>query len=102
MIFLKTDSSYNEADFVEENQTMRELTVTITLEEYRSLIHDDAVMTKEIVRLQDENRELKKVIESMWSLIKAKAPDLIRWIGSLLMDFGKEEESSDKETEADE
>lgn len=35
---IKTDFSYNDYDYVQEGETMKELTVTITLEEYRDLI----------------------------------------------------------------
>lgn len=35
---IKTDFGYNDYDYVQDGETIRELTVTITLDEYRNLI----------------------------------------------------------------
>lgn len=35
---IKTDFGYNDYDYVQDGETIKELTVTITLDEYRNLI----------------------------------------------------------------
>ena len=35
---IKTDFGYNNYDYVQDGETIKELTVTITLDEYRNLI----------------------------------------------------------------
>lgn len=60
---LKTEEySYNEDNFIEENGTFKELTVTITLEEYRNLIREQCYNEKAIETLQEENEALRKEI----------------------------------------
>jgi hypothetical protein len=49
---------YNEDNFVEENDTMKELTVTITLGEYRNLIQERVYNEKTIETLQEEKKVL--------------------------------------------
>lgn len=83
----KTEFTYNEADFVEDHAGMRELTVTITLEEYRDLISEDAHMRDEIYRLRDENEQLKTKIDAAIKPTTIKVSEIIQEIGSALADF---------------
>lgn len=68
---LKTEYSYNEDDFMQNGNGMQELTVTITLCEYRNLIEDIAYseiksdVVKEFAdRVKDDIDNLVKGLES--------------------------------------
>lgn len=93
----KTDCIYNEDDFVQQGETMNELTVTITLCEYRNLLQeivrqDLTIDTKneEIETLKEENKKLKDCIAV------CKMPE---WIQKISRAFSEE---SDDETELNE
>ena len=64
---LKTDYdyNYNEDNFVEVDGQLKELTVTITLCEYRSIISELAYGEKAIEKLQEENEKLRKEIKDL-------------------------------------
>ena len=64
---LKTDYdyNYNEDNFVEVDGQLKELTVTITLCEYRSIISELAYNEKVIEKLQEENEKLRKEIKDL-------------------------------------
>lgn len=57
---LKTEFSYTEDDFVQNGNDLQELTVTITLCEYRNLIKDIAYQDNTIEKLEEETSNLKK------------------------------------------
>ena len=61
---LKTDYQYNDDDFAQRNGDMQELTVTITLCEYRNLITELTHNETVIEALKKENEELKERLES--------------------------------------
>ena len=61
----KTDYSVNEDNFIEVDGQMKELTVTITLCEYRNLIGDRIYSEKFIEKLQDENEYLRNRIAEL-------------------------------------
>ena len=77
---LKTDYSYCEDDFVQNAEALSELTVTITLCEYRNLIREQARSEATIDALNDKVSEQKKSIESLWALIRD--PDTFRRAGT--------------------
>jgi hypothetical protein len=68
---LKTDEDYyNKYDFVQVDESMEELTVEITLAEYRSLIRNDAYQAVRITELkgqlaaaQADNEKLRQQLE---------------------------------------
>lgn len=59
---LKTELPYNEDDFVQRGSYLDELSVTITLCEYRNLIRESARNEKEIEKLQEENERLREQV----------------------------------------
>lgn len=61
---IKTESYYNNNDFVEENGQMKELTVTITLQEYRMLLEERYRHEVEEERLLREIEKYKKQLEA--------------------------------------
>lgn len=69
---LKTSNGvFEQDDFVEENGQLRELTVTITLSEYRSLLRSAAY---EQARLGQADRQ-QLVIDTLSKLILTFSPD---------------------------
>lgn len=63
---LKTEDCYYPKDnFVQEGDTLRELTVEITLDEYRDLITWQADNAALIGRLEEENKKLKECIAAI-------------------------------------
>lgn len=74
--YLKTGGFYEQDDFVEESGQLRELTVTITLSEYRELVSSS-------VRQQDYIDQIDNLKEGMDYLIqevlRAK-PDLAPYV----------------------
>lgn len=79
---LKTDYSYCEDDFVQNAEDLNELTVTITLCEYRNLIREQARNEATIDALNDKVSEQKNTIESIYALIRN--PDKFRRAGTAI------------------
>lgn len=87
----KTEYGYNEDDFVEVDGAMNELTVTITLCEYRSLISEQVRAEDTITRLNEEKEELEKALKSAKDLIAVcKLPEWIREFGTALSHWGED------------
>lgn len=71
----KTKYDYNEDNFVQVGEQLNELTVTITLEEYRNLIKEQGYSDNAIEKLQTENEGLKehiRVLETTIASIERK------------------------------
>lgn len=66
---------YNEDDFVEEDSKLHEITVKITLCEYRNLISERCYNEKEIDKLHKENTELKESLENVTNLFIEAHPE---------------------------
>lgn len=87
----KTDlNDYNEDDFIEENGELKELTVTITLCEYRSLIRELVYSDKAIEELQTQNESLRKENENLKALVLHKSPELRNKIAEVIKMFKKQ------------
>lgn len=56
--YLKTGGLYEQDDFVEESGQLRELTVTITLSEYRELVASSIQRSNCIDQIEDLNQAL--------------------------------------------
>lgn len=70
--YLKTGGFYEQDDFVEENGQLRELTVTITLSEYRRLIVSSVRQRDYIDQIDD----LKEAMDFLCRVILEAKPDL--------------------------
>lgn len=81
----KTECSYNEDDFVERDGKLEELTVTITLCEYRNLIADRIYAEKDFCKLSDEYEGLKQAFKNMVKYISMEkiTDDLKQFIESM-------------------
>lgn len=75
-MYLKTEQDYvNEDDFCENYGSMKELTVTITLCEYRNLIEYRAYSEKNIEYLQEKNESLRKENERLLQIFLIDHPN---------------------------
>lgn len=72
---------FEQDDFVEENGQLRELTVTITLSEYRDLVVSSMRQRDCIDQIED----LKKGMDYLCQVILEAKPDLARYV----IDAGK-------------
>lgn len=72
----KTEYSYNEDDFIEVDGQMKELTVTITLCEYRNLIQENAQCFRTIDSLNEEIGNLKKQVEATRKALLSNVPEM--------------------------
>ena len=98
---LKTDYNYNEDDFTERNGQLDELTVTITLCEYRNLITEQTRLDMTVDRLQEEKAELEKKLKAASEALAAcKMPEWVKSIGNTLAHWG-EDQDDDGEREAE-
>ncbi len=92
---LKTEyaSCFNDDDFVESSGEMHELTVTITLCEYRNLIQEIARQEFWLERKDEQIEELKEKNNSLTKALAAcKLPDWINAIGKALSGMQADEE----------
>ena len=74
--YLKTGGFYEQDDFVEENGQLRELTVTITLSEYRELVVSSMRQRDYI----DQIDALKEGMDYLCQLILEAKPDLAPYV----------------------
>ena len=99
---LKTDCvCYNEDNFVEEDGQIHELTVEITLGEYRNLISEITRQDILIDRLTEEKNELQEKLTAVTNALAAcEMPKWIKAVGKALA--GEENEETENETENNE
>ena len=85
---------FNEDDFAQRGGALEELTVTITLCEYRNMVREQARNELQIERLQDENGKLSN------ALAACKLPEWVKSIGRALSgEDAADEEAEDGEKE---
>ena len=65
MATLKTDFTYNDDDFVERDGKLFELTVTITLSEYRNLVLYAERFERDFLEEQTKCQDLRRKIEEL-------------------------------------
>ena len=99
---LKTDNCYNDDDFVQRDDRLEELTVTITLCEYRNLLKDSERLSKDLDTVIERCKELEKELTSARQALAAcELPKWIKELGDRLAHWGEspEEDLRDEETE---
>ena len=84
---LKTEYGFNEDDFVQNGNGMQELTVTITLCEYRNLVKDIAYQDGVIEKLQEENKKLTEQNKCYAEYIVSKNPEIIKQLWCAISGF---------------
>lgn len=101
---LKTKYSYNEDDFVQNGEELKELTVTITLCEYRNLIRELSTYDAKIESVQEENKKIKEQLKSLAEIIVYRDPEIMNDIKKVIYSIlGMKEEGveNDKMQKAD-
>ena len=68
--------AFENDDFVEENGQLRELTVTITLSEYRELVESSVLQRDHIDQIDD----LKEGMDYLCQLVLEAKPDLATYV----------------------
>lgn len=71
--YLKTGGFYEQDDFVEESGQLRELTVTITLSEYRELVTSSVLQHNYIDQIDD----LTQAVDFLCQVALELAPELV-------------------------
>lgn len=106
---LKTDyNSFNEDDFVESGGEMKELTVTITLCEYRNLITEQTRYEAEVDRLQDRLKQAEERAKLMTYVVMLDHPEFFgdvigavtKFLKKMTEPAPKEETSEDEKTDS--
>ena len=96
---LKYNSSYsNDCDFVQDGDEVRELTVEITLAEYRELIMSQASADARISELEGENARLLKENESIRNYVALKNPEIFKKIKEVFEVVTKIKDDNEGET----
>lgn len=94
---------YNEDDFVERDGAMHELTVTITLCEYRNLIRETTRLELELELERGKYEELEEKCRLLSKALAAcKVPQFLKDLGRMLAGDDPAEEPDDQEDEAEE
>ncbi len=81
---LKTDYDYNEDDFIQRGESLKELTVTITLCEYRNLIREQTRSAERIKQLEEELKKVKEGGKTIFQLLMLKSPEMLNKFTDLL------------------
>lgn len=76
-----------EDDYVEHGGICNELTVTITLREYRGLIEEKVKQAAEIERLTAERDKFEKQAREYGKMLIAKHPEIIKKITGVVSEF---------------
>lgn len=101
----KTDFAgcYNDDDFMERGGEMEELTVTITLCEFRNMVRELARNELQIERLQDEKAELElKCKDLAHALAACKMPEWVKDFGRALCGEDRADEEAEDAEESEE
>ncbi len=101
---LKSEHPYScDYDFVQQGEAMNELTVSITLAEYRDLIEDNTRLNIELDTLKAEKKELEDKVKSLSEALAAcELPKWIKAIGNSLAHWGEDRDDESDESEGQE
>lgn len=98
---LKTEYSYNEDDFIQNGNDMKELTVTITLCEYRNLVRVLSNADTIVERLQEENKKLTEQNQTLSSFIVSQNPEMIQSFGNTIKSIFNKEKAQAEPVQSD-
>lgn len=98
---LKTDYGYNENDFVEKDGGLQELTVTITLSEYRDLVTEKEVLSADIETYRKKVNELTEQNKNLAQAVLAlNGGKMLKEIGKAIGSaFASSSEEAEEENE---
>ena len=91
----------NDDNFVQHGEQIDELTVTITLSEYRALVEDNALLRRDVPKLIEEKEVLERELKATLEALADAAPELIRNIGKALANFGEYSEEKEENEEGE-
>ena len=95
---LKTDYAYNDDDFIQCGENIDELTVTITLCEYRNLVQEQVRLDMRVEQLLEEKATLEEKLKDMSkALFLCKLPDWMKSIGNTIAHWGENEDDDSEE-----
>lgn len=100
--YLKTDYQYNEDDFVQNGDFLNELTVTITMCEYRNLIREQAQNEKRIEILEEELKKTRESCKTFMQLFMVKSPNVINKICDAFSELFPQSKNETQEGESNE
>jgi hypothetical protein len=80
---IKTDYTYNEDDFVQSGESLNELTVTITLAEYRNLLREETRSAEKIESLEEQLKRERNSTQTFMRLFMLKSPETLNKICDL-------------------
>lgn len=105
MAYLKSEcSTSNDDNFVQDGEIMKELTVTITLEEYRYLVREEAKNTGYIKALEERLEKVEAQAKIMTDMVLYDHPefygDMVQAVTKFLAKM--QEPVSDEESDTDE
>ena len=104
-MYLKSEcTGANDDDFVQVEGTMKELTVTITLCEYRNLITEQTRYEAEVDRLQDRLKQAEERAKLMTDVVMLDHPEFFGDVIGAVTKFLKKmtEPVSSEEVDCDE
>lgn len=97
---LKTETSfYNEDDFVQREGQLRELTVKITLAEYRNLVRECMRMEIENEAKDNKIEELEGEVKNLGRMLLDKCPDVVESIALCVKLLGGDDSGGEEEEE---
>lgn len=104
-MYLKSEcTGANDDNFVQEGETMKELTVTITLEEYRNLIIERTRNEKYIDDLEERLKKAEAQAKIMTDMVMFDHPEFFGDVVQAVTKFlaKMQEPVSDEESDTDE
>ena len=93
-------NTYNEDDFVQTEGGMQELTVTITLCEYRNLIRDLQRQDVIIENLETKMKNAQEYSKTLFKLLMVKSPEVINKAIDIIKELFPQVEAKAEEEQA--
>ena len=100
--YLKTEYQCNEDDFVQNGDFLNELTVTITLCEYRNLIEERTRHEMTIDKLEKELKDARESFKNLMSIFMVKSPNVINKICDAFSELFPQSKNETQEGESNE
>ena len=95
-----TYGSYNEDDFVQSESGMQELTVTITLCEYRNLIKELQRQDVIIEELKTRMKNAQEYSKTLFQMLMVKSPEVINKAIDIIKELFPQTETKSNEGRA--
>lgn len=100
MSYKTTSGIYNEDDFVQNESGMQELTVTITLCEYRNLIRELQRQDVIIEELKTRMKNAQEYSKTLFQMLMVKSPEVINKAIDIIKELFPQTETKSNEGRA--